>query len=917
MAIVGQIKDGIAIPQEPLSQGFRMQSAMVLFALEQSLGAYVAESTDDTGDIPQRMRESLDLRRKPDTPKSTISSVVQETYISELIDIAVASARQKSDHQHLSRLRKLVQDLDLFEIRNAVCHPNRPFPECYWHRMAAVAMDPSIDALRLRPVVAAFRSAQEGVINRPPDDWLTHKAWAIPNNLPDVFDHEITGLIDRKRESANLAKLLSNPRFSLIAMVGPGGNGKTALCLEVLRESAFSPTSTQWADEIVYVTAKTERLTAAGVERVLDPIESLDLVRAAITNAVLTTNDLPHDVSFRDAVEQLSRRRILLCVDNLETLLRDHASAFDEFCADLPPAWRLLVTSRVPVNGANVLTIDTISLDGAKRLAREYLIRRGGERLPEETLDRVATVCDCNPLAIRLVVDSFMAGAELDSALKQTRDSILQFSYVSLLDTLPRTAIEVLECLFGVGEAVSRSDIGYLLGWAIDQVADALTRLLRTSLITRHVAGNVEKYSLSSSVRDLLLRFPKDHNVRTRVNERLCEQRQLVGAIPRTADVTTTEHLAWNYLPLSAPDHVKAVALKVFRALRLRASDKLIALLDELQAAAQHDPDEAVLFRASAHVLKKLNDPYGAASAFRRACGCASTDVSSILSLAELLRDQKQHDDAQLWSAKLIEQGWDNPEKASIENVVRVIKVHWVVAIWLAKCEEARRASTDWRESGILRPTWGCIYVDAIRRSQEGQADVRAFEDAVNEMLDCIDELFSCDGYAGATVHEAFKVIEEIVHHLRRRELSHACNMKLCTFADTHIVQMCTEHREWSIDDANVRQWLALFAALNCGGANPLLAPRWVHILEVREEDPERPRYISARVYSRPTAIDGTYHPYLFAAADDGTEYFVGQRCTSIQRDEFAQIEDGETLFVLPADEWDEGKTRPVKDAFR
>jgi hypothetical protein len=298
-------------------------------------------------------------------------------------------------------------------------------------------------------------------------------------------------------------------------------------------------------------------------------------------------------------------------------------------------------------------------------------------------------------------VDSYVAGAELERALQQTRENMLHFSYTSLLETLPRSAVEVLECLFGVGEPVARSDIGYLLDVPTDHVADALMHLLRTSLLTRHSGAGVERYSLSSSVRDLLLRFPKDADVRVRVNARLREQRQLISAISRTDDVNTKNPLDWNYLPLSAPDHVKALAVKVFRALRVNASgDRLIQLLDELSSVAQHDSDEPVVFRAMAFILKKLNDRYGAVNALRRACSCSTSDPAAMLTLAELLRDEKQYDEAQIWSERLVQAGWDSPVKSSLEGAIRVIKAHWVVAIWIDKCDEAKVASQHWRTSG-------------------------------------------------------------------------------------------------------------------------------------------------------------------------------------------------------------------------
>src|SRR5262249_26460011 len=157
-------------------------------------------------------------------------------------------------------------------------------------------------------------------------------------------------------------------------------------------------------------------------------------------------------------------------------------------------------------------------------------------------------------------------------------------------------------------------------------------------------------------------------------------------------------------------------------------------------------------------ILKKLNDRYGALNSFRRACSCSNSDPASVLSLAELLRDEKQYEEAQRWSEVLVSEQWDDPKKSSLENAIRVIKAHWVVATWLGKAEAVRLATKNWRESGVLRPTLGCVYVDTIRRSLEQNRDIPQIELLITEGLECLDEIFGSDGHQGPVVHEAFKL---------------------------------------------------------------------------------------------------------------------------------------------------------------
>jgi hypothetical protein len=140
-----------------------MKAAMVLFALEESLGAYVTENAPDVTDIPENVRKGYVGRRPAGvTLPSRTDHLVQETYISELFEIAVATSLQKNDEQHLRRLQDLATARSLFDIRNAVCHPNRPFPECYWHRMAVIATDPAIERLQLHGSLSSFDWLNKG-----------------------------------------------------------------------------------------------------------------------------------------------------------------------------------------------------------------------------------------------------------------------------------------------------------------------------------------------------------------------------------------------------------------------------------------------------------------------------------------------------------------------------------------------------------------------------------------------------------------------------------------------------------------------------------------------------------------------------------------------------------------------------------
>jgi tetratricopeptide (TPR) repeat protein len=345
----------------------------------------------------------------------------------------------------------------------------------------------------------------------------------------------------------------------------------------------------------------------------------------------------------------------------------------------------------------------------------------------------------------------------------------------------------------------------------------------------------------------------------------------------------------------------------------------LIELLDGVQQALSAAPDDPLLLRAIGQIHERLNDREGAIIAYQRACASGQADLSSMLSLAELLQDESRLDEAQHFSQRLIDGGWDAPEKSSLSSAIRVIKVHWVVAIWLEHFEEAKKASKEWRESKDLRPTLGCIYITAMRRSVERESDASVVEAAIADAFTCLDELFKREGYLGFVVHEGFNLLDTVSHLARKREFSAPRCRQICNFLDLHLLPMCGEHRERRLDDEDTLSLLAQARVWNCGDEpNPLRAERWTDISLTGNDDVlGEYGYVPATIYHRPQGRAGGNAMAVFARGKDGTEYYVSRRATAMSANDFDGLKDGDLLSVRPADEGDEGKAWPVSDAIR
>ena len=857
------------------------RSAMVLYALEQSLGGYVTENISEVDELPEKQTKRFTKR---DEPLATVGELVQETYISEVLDMAISAANQVSDKAHLQRIKTLADCLELYEIRNAVAHPNRPFPDCYWYRLSALANDPAIAILGFSDVKHAFDSAINDSISLPPEEWFSVYAFSLPNNLPRNYEHELTGLIGRDREKADLLKKMKKKRFSLVALVGPGGTGKTAIALQLLQDASLEPATLDWAEQIIYVTAKTEQLTKDGPIPIDNPIVS--------------------------ACTLFSDKSILVCLDNLETLLRDHPESFDEFYEILPEKWRVLVTSRVPVESATNVPINPIRADAGKRLATSYAFKRGENSLGPDSIERLVEKTKCNPLAIRISIDGIVAGLDVNQALSQTKDSILDFSYTNLLSSLPPISNKILECLFAANDSLSRSDIRFLLENDSDTVATGLQALTRTSLISRHAGDSVESYSLSNSIRDLLLRNPLDESTRHDVFQRLANRRQQLEKFKSDdrPDPLDSDHIPGDCLTALIQPLLAAFQMRTRKVSKAAMADALDELRGELR-----EHNEAALYRAIAGLHYELDDRTSARQILEQASHRESLDPAARLVLAEYYKHEKLFEKCSEIASPLIDEGWFNCNKTSRGNLARIARVTWLVDIWRGKANEVVLKTRDWKKEPISRATKGAIYLTAVSRLMEEENDSSRVLAYFSELVDCMDEIFREDGYVGFVVAESVKIIQKINEKLSTLELTPSLTEKLSSFADCHLISICNVHKLVSIKERQILEFLQHIQAQ--AKTNSVAGPK--AIMAVQDaEDPALSKYgyVAVEVYHRPKDTYGNKRGFLFAKDKDGNEYHVSSRAM-IDTEAFNSLEDGDMLNVLPRDDCDEGKAQPVRDA--
>ena len=106
---------------------------MVLFKIEESLGTFVKDkSIANHHSIPE---------------VEAVKDVIEKAYLDEIFQLVISDTKDRPEEAAVRDLYKLAHELDLFAIRNAIAHPNRPFFDVFWYRVATIAADPVFEKL--------------------------------------------------------------------------------------------------------------------------------------------------------------------------------------------------------------------------------------------------------------------------------------------------------------------------------------------------------------------------------------------------------------------------------------------------------------------------------------------------------------------------------------------------------------------------------------------------------------------------------------------------------------------------------------------------------------------------------------------------------------------------------------------------
>ncbi|MCH7409989.1 ATP-binding protein [Belliella sp. DSM 111904] len=868
-------------------QILRIKSAMIIYSLETSLGNFVLSSEfqdsiseNNISGITNRLKEGQNF-----SDKDNITLLIESSYLDEVFNFAIDITKGTSYEVKMRSLKDFCSTLNIFDIRNAISHPNRPFPDTYWFRAATIASDPLILQLGLGEVRQALNAAQAEQLSPPPDDWINNVKWAIPNTLPESFDHEITGLLGRDSETKDLESTISKARNNLVAIVAPGGVGKTALILQFLKDISLNPKWSTKINAILFCTLKNERLTPDGIEKI-EAINGIDQIKTSLLDDLNSIYlDKKFD-SFEGATTQLESEKILICIDNLETLLVHSQEEFLNFNESLPLLWKVIVTSRISIDSATTVPIQPLGKRHAVNLCRNYFKRRGVSSFKQEDLENIAFRANNNPLAIRLTVDLYVKGIDIAESISKSQKDIAAFSYNNLIESLKEYSIWILEAIYVSGQ-VSKSQLLDLLELSNDEISESINELSKTSLVVRDTSetGN-DQFKLSDSIKDLLLVNPINIEVRSKISNKVKERKNKIQEQLNRNQILGINEFDVEFISENISDTIRALVVDLNKALARPFAKRnhfdLVNLKNRFtELIAYNSSNHELLFHYS-RILKGIRDEAGETQVIEEALKHDNSNPRYLFAKGLILFHQKDSEKANEIFEKLLNNGYGNPENSSKKYSSSLTKLNFLCLLNIGRYTEILERSIDWKNESDWKVMMGTYRATALKRTVEiKRHNYPEKEKAYSKILDIYEFIFQKESYPYLACNETLKFLKDLSSFNINASFSNDFVYKFIEFVANHFFNIVSAIKGQSIDNSDNRTFLEGLRNIKFESAeNPLKNSKWFTPVKVEQYDKEHIEelldegYTIVRVNNIPENSFGM-SSFIFAKDEEGNDFFL------------------------------------------
>lgn len=347
----------------------------------------------------------------------------------------------------------------------------------------------------------------------------------VRHNLP-IPDFDETGFYGRREQLDRLVKLCLGP-YPVITIVGEGGIGKTAIALKTAYE--LLSLEKQPFDAIIWASSKTTQLT---------PQEIVN-IEGAIRDSLGMFQYMSHELGgvgsnspLNELLDYLKQFKILLIIDNLETILDDRIRVFLE---QLPSGSKVLITSRIGLGAFEFpLKLEQMNEDDSTRLIRALARIRGIDslyKLPTKVLRNYCNRMNNNPGFIKWFVSAIQTGSRPEDIFANS-GIFLDFCMSNVYKYLSKNAKELIKTMFVSPGKHTQAELAFLTELEVLELQKSIHEALRTNMVVTSSEFFGMSLETSYELSDLARQYVnKNLSISTSEQENVIKKkRQLVAA---------------------------------------------------------------------------------------------------------------------------------------------------------------------------------------------------------------------------------------------------------------------------------------------------------------------------------------------------------------------------------------------------
>ena len=310
---------------------------------------------------------------------------------------------------------------------------------------------------------------------------------SIRHNLPQL---DFPVFVNRVQEVEALKKFLSSAsQYYITSIDGIGGIGKSALALTIAHyyvRNYNELSDDDRFDGIVWCSAKREVLTQSGIKTRQSTITALNDIYQTIAIVLDLPNVLraPLQQQTDLIIQSLTNQRVLLIIDNLETIDDEMVLSF---LKRLPSPTKAIITTRKRLDGAYPVRLTGMPAQDGMQLIEVEAKQRNVEISQQESIELLNKTGGI-PLAIIWSVTKISYGYSIESVLNTLSNSnsdLAHFTFDEVMRNIDEIAYKVLMSLALTEENVDKSVIMRIAN--IDQLScdESLAQLINLSLVNK------------------------------------------------------------------------------------------------------------------------------------------------------------------------------------------------------------------------------------------------------------------------------------------------------------------------------------------------------------------------------------------------------------------------------------------------